>query len=250
MDEFAGVWREWVEEGDGPFNLESETPFIHVGDFNLVGYRQQVITLRDGDIDNESQYGEDFLPDWDNTAIVDLFSRHTHKRMGYTWRSDGSSFNPGKLDYVFYSDATIDSSRHFTLNTLAMDEETLSENGLEWDDTQEASDHLPRIFDVTAVHGLDVEHQGSLPQKFYLGQNFPNPFNPSTTISFTVEAICNASLQIFDMNGRWRETLVDNDFSPGNHEIVWNALNQPSGVYFMSLASKDFVETRKIILLK
>ena len=250
VDEFAGIWREWVEEGDGPFNLESETPFIHVGDFNLVGYRQQVITLRDGDIDNESQYGEDFLPDWDNTAIVDLFSRHTHKRMGYTWRSDGSSFNPGKLDYVFYSDATIDSSRHFTLNTLAMDEETLSENGLEWDDTQEASDHLPRIFDVTAIHGLDVEHQGSLPQKFYLGQNFPNPFNPSTTISFTVEALCNASLQIFDMNGRWRETLVDNDFSPGNHEIVWNALNQPSGVYFMSLASKDFVETRKIILLK
>ena len=131
-----------------------------------------------------------------------------------------------------------------------MDEETLSENGLEWNDTQEASDHLPRIFDVTAVHGLDVEHQGSLPQEFYLGQNFPNPFNPSTTISFTVETHCNASLQIFDMNGRWRETLADNDFSPGNHEIVWNALDRPSGVYFMSLASKDFVETRKMILLK
>jgi len=128
---------------------------FHVGDFNFVGYRQQVETIRIGDIVDENEYGEDFLPDWDNTAVVDLFSRHTHKRMGYTWRSDGSSFNPGKLDYIFYSDATIDTGRHFTLNTLAMEEATLMEYGLEWDDTQEASDHLPRVFDIT-LNDLDI----------------------------------------------------------------------------------------------
>jgi hypothetical protein len=75
--------------------------------------------------------------------------------MGYTWRSDGSSFNPGKLDYIFYSDATIDTGRHFTLNTLALEEATLTEYGLDWDDTQEASDHLPRVFDIT-LNDLDI----------------------------------------------------------------------------------------------
>ena len=155
VDEFLSVCREWISNENGPFNLEDETPFVHVGDFNFVGYRQQVETIRIGDIVDENEYGEDFLPDWDNTAVVDLFSRHTHKRMGYTWRSDGSSFNPGKLDYIFYSDATIDTGRHFTLNTLAMEEATLMEYGLEWDDTQEASDHLPRVFDIT-LNDLDI----------------------------------------------------------------------------------------------
>jgi len=155
VDEFLSVWREWISNENGPFNLEDETPFVHVGDFNFVGYRQQVETIRIGDIVDENEYGEDFLPDWDNTVVVDLFSRHTHKRMGYTWRSDGSSFNPGKLDYIFYSDATIDTGRHFTLNTLAMEEATLMEYGLEWDDTQEASDHLPRVFDIT-LNDLDI----------------------------------------------------------------------------------------------
>ena len=155
VDEFLSVWREWISNENGPFNLEDETPFVHVGDFNFVGYRQQVETIRIGDVVDENEYGEDFLPDWDNTAVVDLFSRHTHKRMGYTWRSDGSSFNPGKLDYIFYSDATIDTGRHFTLNTLAMEEATLMEYGLEWDDTQEASDHLPRVFDIT-LNDLDI----------------------------------------------------------------------------------------------
>ena len=155
VDEFLSVWREWISNENGPFNLEDETPFVHVGDFNFVGYRQQVETIRIGDIIDENEYGEDYLPDWDNTAVIDLFSRHTHKRMGYTWRSDGSSFNPGKLDYIFYSDATIDTGRHFTLNTLAMEEATLMEYGLEWDDTQEASDHLPRVFDIT-LNDLDI----------------------------------------------------------------------------------------------
>ncbi len=155
VDEFLSVWREWISNENGPFNLEDETPFVHMGDFNFVGYRQQVETIRIGDIVDENEYGEDFLPDWDNTAVVDLFSRHTHKRMGYTWRSDGSSFNPGKLDYIFYSDATIDTGRHFTLNTLAMGEATLMGYGLEWDDTQEASDHLPRVFDIT-LNDLDI----------------------------------------------------------------------------------------------
>ncbi|MBT4827798.1 MAG: hypothetical protein HON82_04425, partial [Candidatus Marinimicrobia bacterium] len=55
VDEFASVWRNWITNSDGPFNLDFETPFVHVGDFNFVGYRQQVETLRIGDIVDENE---------------------------------------------------------------------------------------------------------------------------------------------------------------------------------------------------
>jgi endonuclease/exonuclease/phosphatase family metal-dependent hydrolase len=139
--------REW-KTGDGPFLLNFGTPFINMGDFNLVGYSQQVKTLRDGDIVNEAEFGEDSPPDWDGTSLVDLFSRHTHIRMGYTWRSDRSSFSPGKLDYIFYSNSVIEIGNHFVLNTLAMPNSELLSYGLQTDDTQFASDHLPRVVDI------------------------------------------------------------------------------------------------------
>jgi hypothetical protein len=120
-----------------------------VGDFNLVGYKQQLETLTDGDIVDEASYGIDFLPDWDDSPLTDLFSRHTHIRMGYTWRSDASGFNPGKLDYILYTDSVLEPVKHFVLNTLAMFEEDLSFYDLESEDTNQASDHLPRLMDIS-----------------------------------------------------------------------------------------------------
>ena len=148
VDELMSVLRN-LKNGLGPFTLAEGTPIIHVGDFNLVGYRQQLETLTDGDIVDESSYGIDFSPDWDDSPLTDLFSRHTHIRMGYTWRSDGSSFNPGKLDYILYTDWVLEPENHFVLNTMAMTEEDLYFYGLELEDTNIASDHLPRIMDIS-----------------------------------------------------------------------------------------------------
>jgi hypothetical protein len=57
-------------------------------------------------------------------------------------------------------------------------------------------------------------------------------------------------LQIFDITGRLVETLVNDEMVPGEHEIVWNANNHPSGVYFVRLESGEFVENQKVVLLK
>ena len=250
VDEFASVWRNWITNSDGPFDLEFETPFLHVGDFNFVGYRQQVETLRIGDIVDENEYGDDFPPDWDASNIVDLFSRHTHKRMGYTWRSDGSSFNPGKLDYIFYSDATIDTGKHYILNTLALDDETLAEYGLEWDDTQEASDHLPRVFDISLDPNVEIINENPVPIKFAIVNNYPNPFNPTTTINITVEIRHATSLNIYDINGRLIDLVFQGELEIGTHEFQWEGTNYSSGVYFIKMKSGDYVQTRKMILLK
>ncbi len=147
VDELMGFVRD-LKNGLGPFTLEYGTPIVHVGDFNLVGYRQQLTTLTDGDIVDEASYGIDFLPDWDDSPLTDLFSRQTHIRMGYTWRKDNSEFNPGKLDYILYTDSVLEPVKHFVLNTLAMSEEDLSFYNLNSEDTKKASDHLPRVMDI------------------------------------------------------------------------------------------------------
>ncbi len=252
VDEFTSKWRDWILEQDGPFSIDNQTPFIHLGDFNFVGYRQQVETLRTGDIEDESEYGEDFLPDWDESPVVDLFPRHTHKRMGYTWRKDWSSYNPGKLDYIFYSDFMIDTGKSFIVNTLAMDEVTLDEYGLQWDDTQEASDHLPIVFDIEGIIISDgaIDDENNLPDQFAILNHYPNPFNPKTTISVEMNAKEVATIQIVDISGRLVETLYSGQLDNGIHEFEWNGTHHVSGVYFIKVQSGDSFQTRKMILLK
>lgn len=250
VDEFMSVWRDWRLGGSGPFYLEVGTPFIHVGDFNFVGQNQQVKTLQYGDIMDENTYGSDYPPDWDDTPIIDLFSRHTEKRMGYTWRNDGSSFNPGKLDYIFYSDATIDSGRHYVVNTLAMSPESLANYGLEWDDTQEASDHLPRIFDISLDPNVNVGEEANLPNELGFISNYPNPFNPKTTIQIQMAKQEMATVNIFDMKGQLVDEVYAGELKPGKYEFPWDGTYHASGLYFVNVVSEKYIQSHKMILLK
>ncbi len=88
------------------------------------------------------------------------------------------------------------------------------------------------------------------PVKFDLHQNFPNPFNPSTTIDFDVPVVSNVSLRIFDLLGRQVAVVADGMYQPGRHEIVWNAEGLSSGVYIYRMQAAGFVQNRKLILLK
>ncbi len=97
---------------------------------------------------------------------------------------------------------------------------------------------------------ISVVDENSYPQNFKLHQPYPNPFNPTTTIRFSVETRLITSLQILDITGRLVETLVNDEMVPGEHEIVWNAGSHPSGVYFVRLESGEFVEKQKIVLVK
>ena len=89
-----------------------------------------------------------------------------------------------------------------------------------------------------------------IPQTFVLYPSFPNPFNPITTIKFSVETFHAMSLRIFDITGRVVETLINGEIPVGNHEITWNASRQPSGVYIVQLSNGKSVQTQKLILLK
>lgn len=94
------------------------------------------------------------------------------------------------------------------------------------------------------------EFAGELPEKFELLQNHPNPFNPQTEISFTLPAKSPVTLGIYDLLGRKVITLVDQELPAGEHRVKWNATNFSAGIYFYQLQSGNFIQSRKMILLK
>ena len=89
-----------------------------------------------------------------------------------------------------------------------------------------------------------------VPQVYSLSQNYPNPFNPVTNIKFSIPAAGNVKLVIFDILGREVKTLL-NDVKPaGNYVVDFNAAELSSGAYFYRLESGNFVETKKMLLVK
>ncbi len=249
-DEIIMRLRDW-RSGNGPFDLAENTPVVHLGDFNLVGFSQQVRTLVQGDISDEFRAGPDFLPDWDGTGLTDLFSRHTTLRMGYTWRSDTSPFSPGKLDYIIYTDSVIDLGNHYILNTLAMSDADLTFWGLERQDTNIASDHLPRIMDVATILPVQVgERVAVVPENFRLFPPYPNPFNPSTTVRFFVAQPAHVSITAHDLLGRTVVILVEEFKLAGEHQVQFGARSLAAGIYFIKMRVGTFTEVARVVLLK
>ncbi len=89
-----------------------------------------------------------------------------------------------------------------------------------------------------------------LPRTFALNGNYPNPFNPSTTIEFTLAGEGRVVLEIFDTTGRRQATLVDESMGAGVHTIQWQPRGLPSGVFFARLTAGGKTATRRMVLLK
>lgn len=100
----------------------------------------------------------------------------------------------------------------------------------------------------TTVGINPIENQ--VPDKFLLEQNYPNPFNPVTNIQFQIPRNEFILLDIFDLNGKKVETLINQNLEAGSYEVKWNAENYPSGIYFYKLQASYYSETKKMILIK
>lgn len=112
---------------------------------------------------------------------------------------------------------------------------------------------LPTYDIITDVEDSEVIE---IPTQFYLSQNYPNPFNPTTKIRYTIPSIGNVethnnvSLKIYNIMGQEIATLVDEIKSPGEYEVEFNGKGLSSGMYFYELRAGNFVEVKKMILLK
>jgi len=102
------------------------------------------------------------------------------------------------------------------------------------------------------IFGEEIAGTGSeiLPREFKLFAPYPNPFNPVTTIRFTLGQSEKVTLRIYDINGRLADTLINDKLAPGEHEVRWLAEDFASGVYFVKMESSGLQTTQKLILLK
>lgn len=106
---------------------------------------------------------------------------------------------------------------------------------------------FPAVTDINNIADLQIEYK--------LNTNYPNPFNPSTNISFSIAKNSNVVLEIYNSIGEKVTTLVDQNYSVGSYSVVWNAKDDfgnkvNSGIYIYRLVSNDFVETKRMVLLK
>jgi len=104
----------------------------------------------------------------------------------------------------------------------------------------------------TTDGGLTFTTNGNnkIPSDFMLHQNFPNPFNPSTNIKFEIPKSSYVKLNIYDINGRLLEYLINEEMNPGVYEVIWNASNYSSGIYFYRFETENYTETKRMTLIK
>lgn len=106
-----------------------------------------------------------------------------------------------------------------------------------------------RVYKKLNPSGVE-DDRNPVPLAFALQQNYPNPFNPSTNISFTLPSKTFVLLKVFNLLGEEVAILVNEELLPGTHLHQWNAGGIPSGVYFYRLQAGNFVETKKLVLLR
>ena len=109
-------------------------------------------------------------------------------------------------------------------------------------------------FDIT-INPVALEKGDNLSNEYTLMQNFPNPFNPSTKIKFSIPLASKVSIKIYDMLGRNIKTLINSEQNAGTHEVTWNGDNDfgskvATGIYLYTISSDKFVQSKKMILLK
>jgi len=107
-------------------------------------------------------------------------------------------------------------------------------------------DGIIRVVIIGVIDRLD----SSIPKSPWLEQNFPNPFNPMTMIEFSVPRSGYVSLIIYNVGGAEVARLIDSEMSSGKFSVVWNASNMASGIYFYRLQAGDFIQSKKMLLLK
>ena len=94
-----------------------------------------------------------------------------------------------------------------------------------------------------------------IPDVYALHNNYPNPFNPVTNITYDIPEVANVSLDIYNVMGQKVRTLVAGSHEPGRYRVLWNATNDfgeglSSGMYIYKIQAGDFVSVKKLILMK
>jgi len=234
------AWELSIESTDG----DTETTFNHNVEFTDIGWKYlytlnllemsphsgQTLELRVYRTDNSEEVGRakvDKIPGPNfSVSIPQIEIEHDYIVDFYADFNGNGIYDAPPADHAWrltFNSSTGNYVQNFTHNTGFTD--------IEWPGQTSVEDDF-------------------IPVSYKLGQNYPNPFNPSTTINFSIPLSGNVVLKIFDILGREVQTVLNRNLSAGQYSIPLNASNLESGVYIYQLQSGNFVEAKKMTLIK
>jgi hypothetical protein len=117
-----------------------------------------------------------------------------------------------------------------------------------WDGSNWVNSILFTLEYIPIITGMEQLPDGI--NSYSLSNNYPNPFNPNTTINYQIPEISFVTLKVYDVLGKEITTLVNNEKPVGSYEIEFEATSLPSGIYFYQLQAGSFVVTKKMVLMK
>jgi len=138
---------------------------------------------------------------------------------------------------------------HQVVHTVVVNSVTYT--GYSWGPQGDAIRGLNYVRPVRTIGtSTGLKNDSSTPTEFTLQQNFPNPFNPSTTITFSISKTARVVLRVYNSLGSEVATLLSRQMSAGTYNAIWDASGMQSGVYFYRLSTDNCISTKKMILLK
>ena len=252
---------------ESPDSELTQASWIYIYSWSLVGSEFGPITMKTNAYANSFQYRLCVLPNGINTAINNFSN--------YVVAPDTLNFD----EWYFILTTLKNDTVKTYVNGEFIGEGTLT-GPIQYDnlplqigrDTPGATEFFHgklddiriynRALNILEVDSLFNEQPTSvntsnsnLPLAFELEQNYPNPFNPSTKINYSVPQLSQVQIKVFDVLGNEIETLVNEEKPAGEYEVIFNShsgkvRNLTSGVYFYQLKAGEFIQTKKMILLK
>lgn len=237
IDEILAYIRE-MQDGTGDYDLPTGSPVIFCGDMNLVGFRDQLDNIVQGNIANNNAFGPD-LEENGTDFFVDSKAKTSGLPFSFTWFNGGSSFFPGRLDFVFYTPELIRVENSYSLNTPSLTQDQLQDLQIEVNDSRIASDHCPLTFDFRFPNTVS---NNDLAEELNDLNLYPNPTSGSLNIHSKESSLTN--IKLYDIAGKLvLDTPINSEYS----SIDLSSLD--NGIYILrcKLTDNKYVEKKIVI---
>ncbi len=243
-------------------NHPTNTNFIFVGDLNLYSSSEPAYhKLIDSESDNDGRLFDviDSTGSWHNNGNYDDI--HTQSTRTTQFGGGASGGLDDRFDFILVSNSILDNIITSSYTEYGNDGQHFNQsinNGTNGavsfniaDALYYGSDHLPVYCDFVFENANVLpESRIKEPESFIFLHNYPNPFNPSTTIKYRLTEGAHITLEVYNNLGQKIETLVNAWQGVGNHVVYFNAYELPSGVYLYRIQTADFIQVKKMILMK
>ena len=226
ISDYTGAHLAWA----GTFNGEQDVYYSHIIDTTVVPVELISFTA--------SVAANDVTLNWSTATEINNYGFEIERRDDKSpWRmigfkeGNGTTSEPKSYSYVDDLSLIHSSTLYFRLKQID--------------------------YDGSFTYSEEIEVAGFTPEEYSLEQNYPNPFNPVTNFGFKIATFGFVSLKVYDILGNEIVTVVNEELSPGEYDIVFDASDLPdgkaglvSGIYYYQLRTESFVETKKMILLR